>query len=355
MPDTDQQFELADYYDYELPKELIAQHPLANREDARLLSIDKNSGSIEHQHIRDFDQLLKSGDCLVLNNTKVIPAKLVGFRTLTRGRWQGLFLESDVSGNWRVLAKTRGKVQVGETVTLQDHHGAERMTLDLVAKLDDGSWVVRPNAPGTFDEILDLVGRVPLPNYIRDGHMIDSDVKNYQTIFAKNAGAVAAPTAGLHLTKPLINRIIDAGVKIAQVTLHVGIGTFRPVAVEKLSDHKMHFERGSIDEKSVNLINETRANGGRVIAVGTTSVRVLETAAAGGKLETWSGETELFVRPPYDFKCIDGLLTNFHLPRSTLLVMIRTFGGDELMQRAYEEAIKEKYRFFSYGDAMLIT
>ncbi len=355
MPETDQTFDLADNYDYVLPKELIAQHPLANREDARLMKIDKSSDAIDHHHIRDFETLLKSGDCLVLNNTKVIPAKLVGYRTLTKGRWQGLFLEADESGNWRILAKTRGKAKVGETVTLQDRHGAERMTLELVTQLDDGSWVVRPDAPGTLEEVLELVGRVPLPNYIRDGNMIDSDVKNYQTIFAKNVGAVAAPTAGLHLTKPLLNRIIDVGVKIAQVTLHVGIGTFKPVAAENLADHKMHYERGSIDEKSVDLINETRKNGGRIIAVGTTSARVLETAAASGELVVWSGQTELFIRPPYEFKCVDGLLTNFHIPRSTLLVMIRTFGGDVLMKRAYSEAIEEKYRFFSYGDAMLIV
>ncbi|MFT5304014.1 MAG: S-adenosylmethionine:tRNA ribosyltransferase-isomerase [Mariniblastus sp.] len=348
-------FDRADHYDYELPKELIAQHPLENREDARLLTVDRTKQAFDHHHIRDLDQLLKPNDCLVLNNTKVIPAKLVGYRTLTRGRWQGLFLESDSDGNWRVLCKTRGKAQPGETVTLQDRHGAERTVIELVTRLDDGSWVVRPQAPGTAEEILELVGRVPLPNYIRSGHMIDDDVKNYQTIFAREAGAVAAPTAGLHLTKPLLNRIIDVGVKIAQVTLHVGIGTFRPVGVENLSDHQMHFERGVIEEKSVNLINQTRRNGGRVIAVGTTSVRVLETAATDGELRPWSGDTNLFIRPPYEFKIVDGMLTNFHLPRSTLLVMIRTFGGDELMTRAYEEAVAEKYRFFSYGDAMLIA
>lgn len=348
-------FQQADYYDYELPKELIAQHPLANREDARLMTIDRQMAAIDHRYIRDLDQLLNRGDCLVLNNTKVVPAKLVGYRTRTRGRWQGLFLEADESGHWRVLCKTRGKAQAGEKITLQDRHGTERMTVDLVARLDDGSWVIKPSAKGTPEEILEMVGRVPLPNYIRSGNMVDADLMNYQTVFAKKSGAVAAPTAGLHLTKLLLNRIIDAGVQIAQVTLHVGIGTFRPVTVDDLSNHKMHFERGSIDQKSVDLINQTRSLGGRVIAVGTTSVRVLETAGANGDLSPWSGETELFIRPPYQFKTIDGLLTNFHLPRSTLLVMIRTFGGDELMQRAYAEAIEEKYRFFSYGDAMLIT
>lgn len=348
-------FHLASHYNYELPKELIAQHPLANRDDARLMTIDRNSETIDHRHIRDLDQLLQEGDCLVLNNTKVVPAKLVGYRARTRGRWQGLFLEADETGNWRLLCKTRGKVQPGEKITLQDRHGTERFTLELLTRLDDGSWVVRPDAEGTTEEILELIGHVPLPNYIRGGHMDDSDLLNYQTVFAKEPGAVAAPTAGLHLTKLLLNRVIDAGVKIAQVTLHVGIGTFRPVTVDDLTDHKMHFEHGSIDEKSVQLINDTRARGGRVIAVGTTSVRVLETASAAGGLKPWQGKTDLFIRPPYPFKTVDGLLTNFHLPRSTLLVMIRTFGGDELMQRAYTEAVQEKYRFFSYGDAMLIT
>ena len=348
-------FHYADYYDYDLPKELIAQHPLNNREDARLLTVNRALRKIDHQHIRDLDQLIKPGDCLVLNNTKVVPAKLVGFRTLTRGRWQGLFLEGDSNGNWRVLCKTRGKAKPGEKITLQDRHGTERLQLELISRLEDGSWVVRPNTDASTEDTLELIGRVPLPNYIRSGNMVDADLASYQTVFAKEAGAVAAPTAGLHFTKSLLTKLIDNGVRISQVTLHVGIGTFRPVSVDKLDDHQMHFERGSIDEKSVAQIQQTKANGGRVIAVGTTSVRVLETAASDGVLKPWTGETELFIRPPYRFKSVDGLLTNFHLPRSTLLVMIRTFGGDALMQQAYQAAIEERYRFFSYGDAMLIN
>lgn len=351
---TMDRFSQSGYYDFDLPKELIAQEPLPNREDARLLTIDRQSSVIDHHHVRDLDQLLQPGDCLVLNNTKVIPAKLVGYRTKTRGRWQGLFLEADADGNWRMLCKTRGRVEPGETVTLQDRGGVERMTLTLLVRLDDGSWVARPDMNGSFEELLELVGRVPLPNYIRGGNMVDADQKSYQTIYAKQPGAVAAPTAGLHLTKGLISRLIDRGVNIAQVTLHVGIGTFRPVTADDLNEHVMHFERGSIDEKSVNQILATKANGGRAIAVGTTSVRVLETAAADGTLKPWSGETDLFIKPPYQFKAVDGLITNFHLPRSTLLVLIRTFGGDELMKRAYEAAVEERYRFFSYGDAMLI-
>lgn len=346
---------LADHYDYDLPKELIAQHPLPNREDARLLRIERSEATIDHYHIRDLDELLRPGDCIVLNNTRVIPAKLIGFRTKTRGRWQGLFLEADESGNWRLVCKTRGRIEVGETVSLQDRKGNEKMTLRLLTRMDDGSWVAKPEMEGTWEDLLKMVGRVPLPNYIRDGNMVDADSKDYQTVFAKNPGAVAAPTAGLHLTEPLIRRLIDAGVRIAQVTLHVGIGTFRPVKAENLADHEMHFERGSIDEKSVNQIMEAKAAGGRVIGIGTTSVRVLETAAADGQLKPWTGETNLFIKPPYEFKIVDGLLTNFHLPRSTLLVMIRTLGGDELMAEAYRQAVEEKYRFYSYGDAMLIV
>ena len=353
---TDSQSGLStDDYDYDLPKELIAQQPLSNREDARLLHVDRPTGEIKHHHVRDLDQLLRSGDCLVLNDTKVIPAKLVGFRAQTRGRWQGLFLEADDRGNWRVLCKTRGKAQPGEMISLQDRLGVERMELELVTRLEDGSWMVRPHASGAAEELLQDIGRVPLPNYIRGGNMVDADLKDYQTVFAKQPGAVAAPTAGLHLTKPLLTRLIDRGVKIAQVTLHVGIGTFRPVTVGNLNEHTMHFERGSITEKAVSQIKETRSQGGRIIAVGTTSVRVLETAGASGELQPWSGDTNLFIRPPYSLKMVDGLMTNFHLPRSTLLVLVRTFGGDELMKRAYADAVEEQYRFFSYGDAMLIT
>ncbi|MDB4539522.1 tRNA preQ1(34) S-adenosylmethionine ribosyltransferase-isomerase QueA [Saprospiraceae bacterium] len=351
--DPDQIFK-TDHYDFDLPKDLIAQHPLNNREDARLMVVDRASQSIQHRHVRDLDEILSPRDCLILNDTKVIPAKLVGFRTLTGGRWQGLLLKTDEQGNWKVLCKTRGNAQPGETVTLQDRNGLERLQLDLVSRLDDGSWVVRPQSDDDTQSILEQVGRIPLPNYIRGGNMVDADVQDYQTIFAKHAGAVAAPTAGLHLTKGLLNRLIDAGINIAQITLHVGVGTFRPVSTAQLDDHAMHSEWGHIDEKTVAKIEQTRGSEGRVIAVGTTSVRVLETAGSTGTLSPWAGETDLFIKPPYEFKFVDAMMTNFHLPRSTLLVMIRTFGGDELMTRAYEEAVAEKYRFFSYGDAMLI-
>jgi S-adenosylmethionine:tRNA ribosyltransferase-isomerase len=346
----------ADHYHYSLSKELIAQEPLANREDARLLTVDRATQTIDHHHVRDLDQILKPGDCLVLNDTKVIPAKLVGFRTKTRGRWQGLFLEADSNGNWRVLCKTRGKAKPGETISLEDRNGVERVTLDLVSRMEDGSWVVRPNIDGgTPEEILEIIGRLPIPNYIRGGSMVDADFKTYQTVFARTPGSLAAPTAGLHFTQRLLNKIIDAGVSFAKVTLHIGIGTIQPVKSETLDEHPMHSEKGSIGEKSVQQILQTKSEGGRVIAVGTTTLRVLETIAKEGKLQAWSGETNLFIRPPFDFKVADGLLTNFHLPRSTLLVLARTFGGDKLMKEAYDAAIEEEYRFYSYGDATLIT
>ena len=346
---------LTNHYDYELPKALIAQEPLTNREDARLMEVCRSENAVRHHHVRDLDELLRDGDCLVVNNTRVIPAKLVGFRSLTGGRWQGLFLEADENGNWRMLCKTRGNLKPGETVGLQDREANESLTLRMLSRLDDGSWVGRPEEEGDWTDLLKKIGRVPLPNYIRGGNMTDADKRDYQTVYAKHPGAVAAPTAGLHLTEGLIRRLIDRGVRIAQVTLHVGIGTFRPVKADHLGEHDMHFERGSIDEKSVKIIQDTRQAGGRVIGVGTTSVRLLETAASDGQLKPWSGETNLFIKPPYKFNVIDAMLTNFHLPRSTLLVMIRTFGGDALLTEAYRQAVEEKYRFYSYGDAMLIT
>lgn len=343
-----------DAYDYELPKSLIAQQPLERRDDARLMVIDRASGDISHHHVRDLPDILASGDLVVLNDSRVIPAKLVGFRDKTRGRWQGLFLTADSDGNWKVLSKTRGKLEPGETVSLQDREGTARCRLVMLARLDGGAWACRPETGGDPYELLDQVGRVPLPHYIRDGNMVAADVKNYQTIFANKPGSVAAPTAGLHLTKTLIERLIDSQKSITRVTLHVGIGTFRPVTAATLDEHVMHAEWGQVDAKSIEQMNACRARGGRVIAVGTTVTRILEAAARAAPGQPWSGETDLFIQPGFQFQAIDGLLTNFHLPRSTLLVLVRTFGGDELMKRAYQEAIEEKYRFFSYGDAMLI-
>ncbi len=353
-----------DLYDFDLPRELIAQHPLANRTDSRLMLVNRRTGEIEHSHVRDLPYWLREGDSLVLNNSRVIPAKLVGYRTQTRGRWQGLFLRCDSqSGTWEVLTKTRGTLQPGEIIMIQDRGGRDSMLLRCVQRTDDGHLLAVPAAIDQWTTIssdpftlLEQFGRIPLPPYIRDGQMVDSDLVDYQTVFAQAAGSIAAPTAGLHFTEPLLRTIHKRGVSIASVTLHVGIGTFRPIAVERLDDHKMHREWGSIDDATCASLTANRTAGGRVVAVGTTSVRVLESAAAaaGGKLTPWSGETDLFIRPGHPFAAIDALMTNFHLPRSSLLVLASALAGRELMMRAYQEAIREEYRFFSYGDAMLI-
>lgn len=344
-----------DHYDYELPKELIAQQPLQRRADARLLVVDRRHQALEHCYVRDLPELLSPQDAVVLNNTRVIPARLVGYRTQTGGRWSGLFLSADVSGIWQVLGQTRGKLQVGETVTLHDSEGRNAVILRMLAKLEGGTWAAKPESDAPAFELLETIGRVPLPPYIRDGEMVDADRETYQTVYATQPGAVAAPTAGLHFTAAILDKIQQRTIRKCQVTLHVGIGTFRPIAVQELAQHQMHSEWGSIDASAVAELNATRAAGGRIVAVGTTSVRVLETASRSGTLEPWLGETDLFIRPPYKFRSVDALMTNFHLPKSTLLVLVRTFGGDELVRRAYEEAIREQYRFYSYGDAMLIV
>ncbi|MEM8908552.1 MAG: tRNA preQ1(34) S-adenosylmethionine ribosyltransferase-isomerase QueA [Bacteroidota bacterium] len=354
---------LASNYDFVLPKELIAQEPLENRADSRLLVVNRATQSIEHTHFRDIGRYLKPDDCLVLNDTRVIPAQLVGKRVQTMGRWQGLVVESD-GQHWKMLAKTRGKIQPGEKVMLHDRHGKPRCEMVLVAK-DDGCWIGKPlnDESDTEDEtvrgkslneLLEVVGRIPLPHYIRGGNMVDADIQNYQTIYAKNRGSVAAPTAGLHFTKGLIEQLVERGVNVAPVTLHVGVGTFRPLSTDDLGDHKMHAEWCSISQGSVDTINRCRENGGRIIAVGTTSVRTLESVGNNGVLKAWKGDSDLFIKPGFEFKIVDALITNFHLPKSTLIVLVRTFGGEALMKRAYFEAVEEKYRFFSYGDAMLI-
>jgi S-adenosylmethionine:tRNA ribosyltransferase-isomerase len=341
-------------YDYELPRELIAQQPPASRTDARLMVIDRAAKSIAHQQIGDLPELLDPRDCLVINDTRVVPARLVGRRTNTGGRWEGLFLGIDAAGPWRLLCKTRGHLGPGEHVTLLDTRGRDAAQLEMLEKQPGGVWLARPLSDEPTYELLDRVGRVPLPHYIRGGEMERDDRQRYQTVYARNPGAVAAPTAGLHFTNELLGQLVDRGVTICRLTLHVGLDTFRPLKAGLLADHRMHRETGEIGPSVVEKILDCRARGGRIVAVGTTSVRVLETAAKDGRLRPWAGDTDLFIKPPYTFRAVDGLLTNFHLPRTTLLVLVRTFGGDELVMRAYHEAIREQYRFYSYGDAMLI-
>ena len=343
-----------DQYDYQLPRELIAQHPLPHRADARLLVVHRAARSLTHSHVRDLPDFLQAGDVLVLNDTRVIPARLVGYRVRTGGRWIGLFLSSDSRGLWKVLGKTRGKLHPGERIMLQDLQAQDACSLTMLAPLGGGAWAARPDSAGAAWRILERVGRVPLPPYIRGGEMVAADREDYQTVFAARPGALAAPTAGLHFTRELLDRLQGRGVELCRVTLHVGPGSFRPVKAERLADHVMPPEWGCIGEAAVETLRRVRAAGRRVVAVGTTAVRLLETAARDGELRPWEGETCLFIRPPFTFRAADALMTNFHLPRSTLLILVRTFGGDELIRRAYAEAIREEYRFFSYGDAMLI-
>jgi S-adenosylmethionine:tRNA ribosyltransferase-isomerase len=349
-------------YDYELPKRLIAQNPLANRADARLMVVDREQEQISHYHVRDLPELLRSGDCLVLNDSRVVPARLVGYRDSTGGRWEGLFLNEVAPGEWQVLGKARGHLVSGETITLVNMQARPEFRLRLLERSATGEWRVRPEPlspepAATAWELLDRVGRVPLPHYIRQGEMLPADLERYQTVFAENPGSVAAPTAGLHFTPELLRQIAQRGNTITRVTLHVGMGTFRPIGTATVEEHTMHAEWAEIGETACHAIAECRARGGRVIAVGTTSMRTLESAAAATSagLVPWSGETRLFIRPGFEFKICDGLMTNFHLPRTSLLVLVRTFGGPSLLRRAYEMAIAEEYRFFSYGDTMLIV
>ena len=344
-----------DQYDYTLPRELIAQEPLHCRSDARLMLVDRSTSSVSHHYVRDLPDLLRRGDHLVLNDTRVVAASLIGYRTETGGRWQGLFLSATPEGHWRILGKARGKIQAGETITLIDRDARDNFRLRLIEKEDGGVWLAHPEPEEEVFTLLDRVGRVPLPPYIRGGHMIDSDLENYQTVYARQPGAVAAPTAGLHFTEQLLAKIVDRGIEATRATLHVGLGTFKPITADSLDEHAMHSEWAQLTASSVARILTSRADGGRTVAVGTTVVRTLETAGQSGRLAPWEGLTDLFIRPPYEFRMVDVLLTNFHLPRTTLLVLVRTFGGDELIRRAYAEAISEQYRFYSYGDAMLIV
>ena len=299
-------------YDFPLPKELIAQFPRPQRVDARLMAINRAEKSIDHAHIRDLPGLLRAGDCLVFNDSKVVPARLVGKRASTGGNWEGLFLKQ-AEGIWHILCKTRGRLQANEMILLQDRSARTDIRLQLITKYEDGSWAAKPESSESWVALLDRIGRVPLPNYIRKGQMVDSDLSSYQTCYAAHPGSVAAPTAGLHFTPSLIDRLTSNEIEYTFVTLHVGIGTFRPVSTDSMDDHVMHFESGSINAAAVDKLNATRARGNRIIAVGTTAVRVLESAAVDGSLKPWDGETNLFIRPPYEFQAVDALITNFHL------------------------------------------
>ena len=350
-----------DDYDYTLPKELIAQRPLRDRSAARLLVVDRSSQSVTHRSIADLPQIVKSSDVLVNNNTKVVNARLYGVRTETGGRWEGLFLEANVEGDWLMISKTRGKIRPGESIRLSSGVPTDNLsedahiTLQFHEQMEGGVWRVSPDCKVHWTEILESRGDVPIPSYIRGGKTEDADELNYQTVFAEKPGAVAAPTAGLHFTETLNAELSKQGIEMCSVTLHVGLGTFRPISSQKIDEHVMHSERGEISGAVARQLQAKKDLGGRVVCIGTTAVRVLETAVIGNGFEAWSGTTDLFIKPPYQFKAVDALLTNFHLPKSTLLILVRQFGGDELIRQAYQEAIDRKYRFFSYGDAMLIS
>jgi S-adenosylmethionine:tRNA ribosyltransferase-isomerase len=347
----------ADLYDYDLPEELIAQQALQQRADARLLVLRRADGVIDHRHVRDLPELLAPGDLVVVNDTRVVPARLVGRRAATGGKWEGLFLQEEPGGGWRILAQTRGRPEMGERIVLVDREGRESESLVLVGRGTGGTWIVRPEAGGVAEGILDRVGRVPLPGYIRGGEEGQGDLARYQTVFARQPGSAAAPTAGLHFTDELLAALDARGIGRAQVTLHVGLDTFRPISADRLDDHPMHTEWCDCPAATVAAIRETKARGGRVVAIGTTAVRTLETAACrspAGGLTAWAGPTDLFIKPGFSFRVVDCLLTNFHMPRTTLMVLVSTFASRDLIRRAYEAAIRERYRFLSYGDAMLL-
>ncbi|MDD3184913.1 MAG: tRNA preQ1(34) S-adenosylmethionine ribosyltransferase-isomerase QueA [Anaerostipes sp.] len=336
-------------FTFDLPEELIAQDPLEDRSSSRLMVLDKKTGEIDHHIFREITSYLKEGDCLVLNNTKVIPARLIGAKEDTGGKVEVLLLKRKQDNTWETLVKPGRKAKVGARISFGDGMLVGEVT-DIV---EEGNRLVRFEYEGIFEEVLDQLGQMPLPPYIT--HQL-KDKNRYQTVYAKYDGSAAAPTAGLHFTKELLQKIKDMGVKIAFVTLHVGLGTFRPVKVDDVLNHHMHSEFYSVEEEDAKLINDTKEQGGRIISVGTTSTRTLESVAdETGHIEAKSGWTEIFIYPGYKFKVIDGLITNFHLPESTLLMLVSALAGKEHIIHAYEEAVKERYRFFSFGDAMFIN
>lgn len=339
--------EVKDFY-YELPKELIAQEPLKDRSGSRLLVLHKETGELEHRSFRDIAEYLNPGDCLVLNNTRVIPARLLGEREGTGGKVEILLLKRKENDIWETLVKPGKKARPGDRILF----GGGLLTGEILEIAEEGNRLVQFTYQGIFEEVLDQLGQMPLPPYIT--HEL-KDKNRYQTVYACHEGSAAAPTAGLHFTEELLEKIQDMGVKIARVTLHVGLGTFRPVKAENVLEHHMHSEFYEIGEAEAEKINQTKASGGRVICVGTTSCRTLESAAGeDGILRAGSGWTEIFIYPGYRFKILDCLITNFHLPESTLVMLVSALAGRENVLHAYEEAIREKYRFFSFGDAMFL-
>ena len=337
----------SDFY-YDLPKELIAQDPLEDRSSSRLLHLSMKNGSVEHRHFTDILDYLKKGDCLVINDTRVIPARLYGHKEETGALIEILLLKRRENDIWECLVKPGKKARPGARITF----GNGILTGEITDIVEEGNRLIQFHYEGIFEEILDQLGEMPLPPYIT--HKLQ-DKNRYQTVYAKHDGSAAAPTAGLHFTEELLEKVKEKGVNIAHVTLHVGLGTFRPVKVDDVEQHHMHSEFYMVEEDQAKLINDTKKQGGRVISVGTTSCRTLESAAdENGILRAGSGWTEIFIYPGYRFKMIDGLITNFHLPESTLMMLVSALAGKERIMAAYEEAVQERYRFFSFGDAMFI-
>lgn len=336
-----------DFY-YELPERLIAQHPIEKRDASRLLALNKATGKTEHKTFKDIVSYLNKGDCIVINDTKVVPARLLGNKKDTDGKIEVLLLKRISSNKFETLVKPGRRLNTGDEIVF----GNGILTGRIGEKLEDGVRIVEFSFDGIFEEVLDEIGEMPLPPYIKEKL---TDKSRYQTVYAKESGSAAAPTAGLHFTPEILEEISNKGVHIAKVTLHVGLGTFRPVKVDDVSAHKMHSEYYSVSKEQADIINDAKENGGRVIAVGTTSLRTLESVADGdGFVHHGSGDTEIFIYPPYNFKVTDGLITNFHLPESTLIMLVSALCGRENILNAYNEAVKEEYRFFSFGDAMVI-
>lgn len=336
-------------FDYHLPEELIAQRPKQKRDDSRMMVVDRQSGQISHEHFYDILQYLKPTDCLVLNDSKVLPARIFGTKIGTGAKVEFLLIKRIKGDRWETMVRPGKKLKPGDRVSFGDV-----LIGEIIDYGPDGTRIADFSYEGIFMEKLEQIGHMPLPPYIRR-EAGEGDKDRYQTVYCREEGSVAAPTAGLHFTKELLSRVEDVGIKIVYVTLHVGIGTFRPVKADLVEDHHMHFEEYEISEEAARIINETKAAGGRIISVGTTSTRTLESAAeSNGTIPAGSGSTDIFIYPGYEFKVIDSLITNFHLPKSTLMMLISAFYDREKVLEAYEEAKRQKYRFFSYGDAMFI-
>ncbi|MBR0596385.1 tRNA preQ1(34) S-adenosylmethionine ribosyltransferase-isomerase QueA [Sinanaerobacter chloroacetimidivorans] len=337
-------------FDYYLPEELIAQHPADKRDESRLLVINRSLNTVEHKNFFNILDYINPGDCLVMNNSKVIPARLFGFKEKTGAKVEFLLIKRLENDLWETMVRPGKKLHLGDIVSF----GEGKLKAEILDYGEDGTRIVRFHYSGVFLELLDEIGRIPLPPYI-ERESNEQDKERYQTVYCKTEGSVAAPTAGLHFTEELLEEAKKKGIQTAYVTLHVGIGTFRPVKCDTVEEHKMHFEEYEIDEENAAIINQTKKAGGRIISVGTTSTRTLESAAqADGSVKPGRGNTDIFIYPGYQFKVIDALITNFHLPKSTLLMLVSALYNRETMLKIYEDAVKENYRFFSYGDAMLI-